>query len=265
MYINNDDVIKNMKKLLLILFCLFLSFEVKSESDEEIYKKFKKNEKVFYKELESEVSILITAGFPITEVKESISEVLRKGKTIAGQIPIKKNYSDSQKNKIYNIVTEKIFQEPKISFAFFKFKDRDFKVKLQNMIEKDFEEFSLNENQLVYNVMGRLNDKKIGSKYNLKKLIGDYSDEQKKDISEILVQDFFKQRKQDKKYYACMSKHSKGQMEAFEVGIIGESCKMLLSNDKKKQKRGKCTLKEIGKHSQMVLSLKYKNCKYQNE
>ena len=62
-----------------------------------------------------------------------------------------------------------------------------------------------------------------------------------------------------------MSKYSKGQMEAFEVGIIGESCKMLLSNDKKKQKRGKCTLKEIGKHSQMVLSIKYKNCQYQNE
>ena len=99
MYINNDDVIKNMKKLLLILFCLFLSFEVKSESDEEIYKNFKKNEKVFYKELESEVSILITAGFPITEVKESISEVLRKGKTIAGQIPIKKTIQIHKKIK----------------------------------------------------------------------------------------------------------------------------------------------------------------------
>ena len=62
-----------------------------------------------------------------------------------------------------------------------------------------------------------------------------------------------------------MSKYSKGQMEAFEVGIIGESCKMLLSNDKKKQKRGKCTLKEIGKHSREVLVVKYENCRYQNE
>jgi hypothetical protein len=256
-----------MKKLLLILICLFVSFEVKSESDEEIYENFKKNEKEFYETLISNSEMLFEGGFEKIKVRGYVIEKLMWGiiPQNKNSIRLKKTYSDSQKNKILNIVTEKIFQEPKISFAYFKFKDRDFKVKLQNMIEKDFEELSLNENQLVDTVLRHLNDKKIGSKYNLKKLNGDYSDEQKKNISEILVQDFFKQRKQDKKYYACMSKYSKGQMEAFEVGIIGESCKMLLSNDKKKQKRGKCTLKEIGKHSQMVLSLKYENCKYQNE
>jgi len=54
LYNNNDDVIKNMKKLLLILICLFVSFEVKSKeiilvckvSEEKLYRDEKSGDEI---------------------------------------------------------------------------------------------------------------------------------------------------------------------------------------------------------------------------
>ena len=95
------------------MICLFVSFQVKSESDEEIYENFKKNEKEFHETLISNSEMLFEGGFDKTEVKHWVIEKLGFGVIFENNIKLKKNYSDSQEKKIINIVTEKIFQEPK--------------------------------------------------------------------------------------------------------------------------------------------------------
>ena len=250
-----------MKKLLLILICLFVSFEVKSD-DEKIYLDFKKNEKQFHEELLNEVNDMISFGFSDNEIDEFISEKIQDGENETLIIKLKKKYSDLEKKKLIQVLKEKVFEEPSIYLNQFVMKNSEFKKKLELIIERGFINFSKNEKELIDKTLSFLDER---SSIEGIKLIGVFSETQQKHISKTLVQNFFKKRKSEKQYYACMSKYSKGQMEAFEIGIIGESCKMLLSNDKKKQKRGKCTLKEIGKHSQMVLRLKYLNCQYQNE
>tara|TARA_E500000178_G_C16488561_1_gene516247 strand:+ start:99 stop:359 length:261 start_codon:yes stop_codon:yes gene_type:complete len=67
-------------------------------------------------------------------------------------------------------------------------------------------------------------------------------------------------KEEDKKHFACVAKYANGHLEREEVQIINSSCKALLSDNKRKQKIGKCTLKEIGKHSLIVLIMKKRNC-----
>ena len=67
-------------------------------------------------------------------------------------------------------------------------------------------------------------------------------------------------QEEDKKHSACVAKYANGHLEREEVLIISSSCKKLLSDNKREQKIGKCTLKEIGKHSLVVLAVKNRNC-----
>ena len=72
-------------------------------------------------------------------------------------------------------------------------------------------------------------------------------------------------QEEDKKHSACVAKYANGHLEREEVLIISSSCKKLLSDNKREQKIGKCTLKEIGKHSLIVLAMKKRNCDYKYE
>ena len=72
-------------------------------------------------------------------------------------------------------------------------------------------------------------------------------------------------KEKNKKHFACVAKYANGQLEKEEVQIIVSSCKALLSDNKREQKIGKCTLKEVGKHSFIVLIMKKRNCDYKYE
>ena len=259
-----------MQKLLLILICLFVSFEVKSD-DEKLYLEFKKNEKQFYEKLV--IGIEITISFSKkNELEDFISESIQDEEIEDFEkIKLKKRYSGMEKKKIIEILKEKIFEEPRVYFAQFKGKNYEFVLQLEKDIKLGFEEYANDKMRLEEDTFDYLKKESI-KVYNREKksldeikLIGDFSESQKRYISKTLVSDFFKQRKKEKKYYACVSKYSKGEMDSYELGIIGESCEMKLSGDKKRQKRGKCNLKEVGKHSREVLAIKYTNCMYQNE
>ena len=258
-----------MKKLLIILVCLFLSFEVKS-NNEKTYLDFKRNEKQFHDQLLEDLSMMAYFGSDKKEFEDFISKKIQEGEIQDSRndikIKLKKKYSDSRKKVLKEILREKLLQNPRIIRGQFYHNDKEFLTELEVEIKKVFEEFSHSQKELINYTSSKLNSGKI----NNKKLMGNYNDMQKLNISKQLVEDFLKekelkQRKENKKYYACMAKHANGQMEAYEVGKISESCKMVLSGDNIKQKKARCILKEIGKHSQVVLALKYQNCLYQYE
>lgn len=72
-------------------------------------------------------------------------------------------------------------------------------------------------------------------------------------------------KEENKKHYACVAKYANGDLGREEVAVIDNSCKALLSNNKREQKIGKCVLKEVGKHSLIVLVMKKQNCNYKYE
>ena len=58
----------------------------------------------------------------------------------------------------------------------------------------------------------------------------------------------------------CIEKYVDNNLTKGEKQIIYRACERLVSNNERKQKIAKCTLKEIGKHSLTVLIIKQNDC-----